>query len=447
MSLQDLPPELFERIVVLLSLPVIGSLRLGNRCLASKSTQDHFKAFFVTKSVEITEHRLEAFASITADDGLGSLLQTLTVINPVYNTLELAARLEDNIIRVAEVDDGGNFIELGEKELSEGELQGTKRDLNLLQQRRSEQLQSQQSGKLIRLLSQSLSNLASHGVVLCGIRLEVGVYRDDALTSLPPLYGGSWKYIWAATATLTHSVFASLAVSGLPIESINIFNSDRMLQCSLACNELGNTSYTSAALCSSLAHLVVLSLSISDTMVAQRADDFARSEDTRSPSNLSQRREYRPRDEVLEDAIDPANFTGLRNLLQACTSLAVLELVRYSLGFVDNRISPAHCRGILQVLVSTNLSCLREITLGGFDADERDLLDALQRCKSLQSLGLRCITLLSGTFRSILDYCTVQVRLETAELDSLFEPGMSFSSRHGLWTLALRPTDMRVIRG
>jgi hypothetical protein len=85
MSLQDLPPELTERVVDFLRLSGICSLRLTSRSLAVKTVQTRLKASFRRKSVEITEEGLRSFVAITGSVSvdLGCLLQDLTLIAPV----------------------------------------------------------------------------------------------------------------------------------------------------------------------------------------------------------------------------------------------------------------------------------------------------------------------------------------------------------------------------
>jgi hypothetical protein len=122
MSLQDLPPELAERIVVLLLLSDKSSLRLTNKCLALKSAQKHLKASFRTKRVEFTEQRLRLFVAVTASGSLGCLIQDLTIIAPVYNTLELTARIEGKTVKIVQLDENGRFHRMGWKDLTAEEM-------------------------------------------------------------------------------------------------------------------------------------------------------------------------------------------------------------------------------------------------------------------------------------------------------------------------------------
>jgi hypothetical protein len=122
MSLQDLPPELTERIVFLLLLSDKSSLRLTNKCLALKSAQKHLKASFRTKRVEFTEQRLRLFVAVTASGSLGCLIQDLTIIAPVYNTLELTARIEGKTVKIVQLDENGRFHRMGWKDLTAEEM-------------------------------------------------------------------------------------------------------------------------------------------------------------------------------------------------------------------------------------------------------------------------------------------------------------------------------------
>lgn len=422
MSLQDLPPELIGSIVVLLPLQDVCVLRLAGKQMASKATQKHFKAKFRTKHLEVTKSRLHLFRSLAESDGLVSLLKDLTLIEPVYNTHELEALLKDNMTDTAVLDDDGRFVEMGDKELTADELHSVERDLEVLRQKRKEQLEFQQCGEAVELLSQAFINLAKHGTKLHRIQTEVVVYRDDAVTQLMPLYGGSWKYIWSAAASLTSLLFSSLAISGLFTETLNLFNSSRMQRCSLSCNELSTVDYSSTGLRKSLARLEALSLNISDKVIVRSDKDKERSEDNRSPYDLSQRQGYRPKEEVLEEAKQEINFAGLLSLLETNNQLKELNLLRYTLHYVDNEVTHAHCRGILGALENASLPMLQKLTLQGFDITEHQLLSTLQAHRSLKTVSLRYIHLLEGSFHPILDYCTLEASIEEVELDSLFEP-------------------------
>lgn len=397
MSLQDLPPEITERVVVLLPLSDISSLRLTNKRLAWNAAQKHLKASFRAKRVELTEQRLRLFVAVTASDGLGCLLQDLTVVAPVYNTLELTARIGKKTAKVAELDENGRSCRMGRKYLTEEEVRQAELDLAILRRRHAEQLDFKRRGRDVELLSQAFSNLATHGASLRMLRTEVVAYKDDTTTPLLPLFGGSEYPIWTAAAYASHTLFASLANRDLSVRSMNLFNSMRMLRCSLSDDEFNSVDFTSGGLDMSVSHLAELSWSISDTIFDQNS---------RASSS--------------EDATKEFNFDGLRSLLRTCSSIRKLDLTYFTWKYGDS--TNAHCGGILRELGESNLLCLRHLTLHGFRVTEHELLTSLQGCGVLRSLSLRYIHLLDGKFKPILDYCTMDAAMEEVELDSLFEP-------------------------
>ena len=400
MSLQDLPPELTERVVVLLPLSDINSLRLSNKSLALKTAQKHLKASFRTKRIELTEQRLRSFVAVTASGGLGCLLQDLTLVAPVYNTSTLATRLELKAASFAKLDDDGRFVEREWRNVTDEDRRQIKLDLAVLQERLDEQLDLQHHQRDVELLSQALSNLAMHGASIRMLRTEVTIYEDDITTPLLPLFGGHEGPIWTSTGYLGRTLFTSLAACNLPIQNLNLFNSTRMQRCSLSINDLNNSSFATVGLNSSFGHLVELSLRVSDHHLVDHAHQSV--------------------DEGLsEKAIQEPNVVGLRSLLRACSFIQKLDLAHFSRVFVK-RENKQHGR-MLQVLGESRLRYLRCLTLQGFDFNEHELLTSLQSLGSLQSLSLRAIHLGDGSFKPIFDYCTMKAAMESLELDCLFE--------------------------
>lgn len=406
MSLQDLPPELTERVVVLLSLRDISSLRLTNKCLAIKTAQKHLKARFRTKRVELTEQRFRSFVAITAYGGLVCLLQDLTLVAPAYNTLELTARLKTKEAGAAKLDDEGRYIGHGRRDLTDEDLRQTELDLAVLQEKHAEQLDLQRRQKDVELLGLALSNLAAHGASLRVLRTEVEVYMDDTTTPLLPIFGGHEKPIWDASAHVSRTLFASLAACDLPIQTLDLFGDSRMIRCSLPCDELNGVDFASVRLGSSLGHLTGLSLRVSDRHVRDHTNRGIPEETTQE------------------------NFDGLRSLLRTCSSIQKLDLAHFSRVFV-RREHKQHVR-LLRVLGESSLRHLRCLTLQGLELSERELLTSLQGFGTLRSLSLRYICLTDGSFTPIFDYCTLEAAMERLELDSLSHRvnlGGSFESR------------------
>jgi hypothetical protein len=400
MSLQELPPELTERVVVLLPLPDISSLRLTNKCLALKTAQRHLKARFRTKRVELTEQRLRSFVAVTASGGLGCLLQDLTLVAPVYDTSELTRRLEAKSAMFAKLHDKGG-CDVRWRDLTEHELRQAEVDLGVLQNRLAEQLDLQRRQRDVELLGQALSNLAAHGASLRVLRTEVEVYKDDSTTPLMPIFGGHDKPIWASADHLGGMLLQSLAASDLPIQSLDLFNSSRMLRCTLSCSELNSVDFASVGLGSSLRQLSELSMRISDHHTI--ADETHQSSD----EALSGKETQEP------------NLDGLRSLLRTCSSIRTLDVTHFAKVFVK-RSNVRHGQ-ILRALGESRLQRLWCLTLQGFKVTEHELLTCLKGFGTLRSLTLRYIRLKDGSFKPVLDHCVIEAAMERVELDSLWE--------------------------
>lgn len=399
MSLQTLPPELIERIVVLLPLPDICSLRFANRPLASNTSQKHFKANFRTKRVKITEKQLSSFVAVTAFSGLGCLLQDLTLVAPVYNTLELSTRLEEKATDFVELDDDGRFAGREYRDMTEEELRQAGLDLVVLQERLATQLDMIRHQRDVELLSQAFSNLAANGASLHMLRVEVEIFKDDATTSLLPLFGGHWKPIWTLAAHASHTLFASLATCDLQIRGLNLFNSTRMLRCSLSCSEFNNVDFDSVRLGGSFGNLTELSLRVSDHIVNRGSDN-----------------------EILNKLTQVSDIEGMRSLLRTCPNIQKLDLAYFSMRYVDHTKTPGQF--ILQTLAESELSSLQTLMVQGFSTTGDQLLALLQRFNTLRSLSLRSIVLTQGDFQPMLDYCTMNANMEEVNIDSLFAPDL-----------------------
>jgi hypothetical protein len=399
MSLRALPSKLIERIVVLLPLSDICSLRLANRHLASNTAQKYFKASFRTKRVQITEKQLGSFVAVTAFGGLGCLLQDLTLVAPVYNTLELSARLEEKATDFVELDDDGQFAGREYRDMTEEELRQAGLDLVVLQERLATQLDMIRHQRDVELLSQAFSNLAANGASLHMLRLEVEIFKDDATTSLLPLFGGHWKPIWTSAAHASHTLFTSLANCDLQIRVLDLFNSTRMLRCSLSCSEFNNVDFAFVRLGGSFRHLTELSLRVSDHTVNRESYD-----------------------EILNKLTQVADFEGLRSLLRTCHNVQKLDLAHFSLRYVNN--SNTSSQGVLQTLAESELPSLQALALQGFRTTGDELVALLQKFKTLRSLSLRNIVLTQGGFQRMLDYCTMSANMEEVNMDSLFAPDL-----------------------
>lgn len=92
-TLDGLPVEIIEAIVTQLDLHGICCLRSTGLKIAAKASQGSFKVHFMSKSIKLSEGKLNDFVKLTQRDGLGCLLQNLTLIAHVPLLDELVGHL------------------------------------------------------------------------------------------------------------------------------------------------------------------------------------------------------------------------------------------------------------------------------------------------------------------------------------------------------------------
>lgn len=425
MSLEGLPPEAIECIVELLPLPDICSLRLTNRVLASKATQQHFKAYFRAK---VSPLGLRKLVIATESVGLqGSLLRQLTLIAPAYNLLELEACFKHKATSIPVWADDGTFEEIVSRDLSSDELQCTEHELQALRQLRNEHSDFVKRGDDVALLSQAFANLANHanhGAILQCICTEVAVDRIGSSTFLPPLYGGGWKSIWASAARGFKAIFASLANTGLPTQSLELFIGDQMQRCSLACDQLIDVDFSSGLMRACLGEISMLSMSISDKIIDQSTQDPMDIEDYCGTVDVESLGVFRPIEDIIFEAADESTFARLSSMLRRCCQLKELDISHFELDHSSPEVTLSQSQGILQAIRASRLINLRKVSLQGFDTSDTQLPLLLRSLPALQVLFLKCITLSEGSaWTRVLDHCTTKESgIAELDLDSLFEP-------------------------
>ena len=438
-NLEDCPNEVIESIVLLLGLSDIRSLRLSSRTLATKATQDHFKSYFRSKHVDITDSALRSFVNITRPGRPGCFVQHLVLVGVVNNTKLLESILhegeeeyeeEDEVEEEDEAEDENAVEEEEEEEEDEPKTEKqikAEQDLKILKQRQTDYEQLHESGTDVSLLSEAFSNIVANSKTgkLLSLSLEVVVYREDSEQRLSPLAGGSWRFIWKFAGDTFHTVMRSLAASSLSIEKLDIFNDRRLQRCSLACNELGSIDFDHKGLSISLASLKSLSLSFSEKIIFNSKRDAEQSRDPDENTAWDEVGEGRDEDDIKAEAADEGNFIGLAKLLQLCSQLENLELHQYLLG--QELVPPAdmyHERLLQRAAEMTPNMNVNRIELRGLYVREKDLLAFIQRT-GVRNLSMNNVVMSSGTFRSVFDYCTSDdAGLEKLYFDELFEQGL-----------------------
>lgn len=378
-SLENCSPEIIECIVVLLSLRDIRRLRLSCKSLAWKCSQHHFKSFFLLKHVELTDNALQAFADGIKAGGLPCLLQDLVLIgiaNEKHNGPDYAPK-----------------------------------DPSLLCQAFKGLATNEKIGKL-----RSLS-----------LRVEVDCENRGKQVPCTVIADFLWERVWKSAADTFQLTFRALAESGLPIESLDIFNGIRQQQCSLASDHFDKINWTEPGLATSLAHVRSLSISLSNRALKfyeDRDEDHAKDEETSEDEDEDETDASDPpeREEsvIRAEAEDEGNFKGLPKLFQLLTQLQSFEL-HYLHIHSFSELNLRHEKLLQCLAESETLPKLHSCSLCGISAREEDLLMFITRT-SVRDLSLKTVRLRSGSFRSIFDFCiSEKANMTRLYFDALYE--------------------------
>ncbi|KFY79367.1 hypothetical protein V499_01631 [Pseudogymnoascus sp. VKM F-103] len=360
--------DVINEIINYLEPDAIRNLRLSCKTLAIKSSSlYHVKALFQSKHVDLTEQALRACAEGTQAGGLCCLVEELTL---------------------SSIAGGGD----APRRTRQGRVQLWRKNKD-------------------SLLSQSFIALKRNGPTrrLASLSLEVAV-PPDLKARLQPADARAeydWRPVSEAAVDTFHTTFRALATSQLRTESLNMFNGPGQQRCSLPCNALSKVDWDDEGLTESLSSMRSLSISLSN-----RVSKFDEDEDghviTDNRTTRRSRRNHHNEEDV-SIAQDERNFTGLASLFQLLKNLKSFELHYFRLrGELQGLPLPmdwCHER-LLQHLVTLNsLPNLTRSTLRGIYATETDLLAFIKQTR-VSELSLENVTLSSGTFRSIFDYCT-----------------------------------------
>lgn len=435
LHLTDLANEIIESIVVLLHLSDICNLRLTSRLVAIKVTQDHIKSFYRSKTIDLTRPSLEAFVAATQSGLLGCLVQHVTLTGIANNPKGLESILRKKSRPV--VDRNGPIFMSTEERCSAEELAKAERDLETINRRRREHQQLRESEQDVTLLTKAFENIASNGKDgLRSISLEVAMYRDDADEHQRPVGGMGWKYNWQAAADAFKASMPALAASGLQVQTLNLFNPENFLRCSIASNELSALDFDDPGVQSCLQSIKSLSISLSDRIIDETDKALQRTGDPGDEVDWSVPAQNRPIEELRAEAADEKNFFGLARLVSLCTNLEELDLHYFNLAISVLSSEDAKDEVVLQRLTQVSKGCLpkmKKCRMRGFHVWEKDLLAFLRQSPNLQDLTLDNMMLTADeshdddnqpSYASIFGHCTKPSSgLQKLFFDDLFERG------------------------
>ncbi|KAJ3460618.1 hypothetical protein MRS44_011485 [Fusarium solani] len=348
-SLETLPTEVIELIVRLLPLKDIRSLRLACKALSDKSSESHFKTFFYTQHVVMTADALQELTVNVQAGGFRSCVRRLCLVG-----------------------------------VADKEAERTQ----------TSQLDPRQE-EMTSLLTQAYNGLAKpHSVDgLLSLSLELRINNNlpnNVLRAATHL--AQSRTAWQCAIELFDQSLRALAASNLKLKHLNIFNGPNMEECSLPSEQLNMINWSDPGLADSLSTLTSLSVNICTRVLFKNLRDP--SDDGLVGRGLG----------IIEAAQwqEERNFDGLAKVLAACPRLEDLDL-RYRK--IATRV-PYHDWEVLQrVARLQTLPVLNRLSISGFTANSPDLLNILERTKP-RELSLGPITLETGTFHSIFDYCS-----------------------------------------
>ncbi|KAL5342673.1 hypothetical protein BJX70DRAFT_394508 [Aspergillus crustosus] len=294
--------------------------------------------------------------------------------------------------------------------------------LEILEKRRSDFQQLLNSGELVRLVR--FHNIASNGVTgkLNLLSLEVVVYREDTTRKLATLVGGNWRLIWQSATETLQTVSAALQESGLEVDHLDLFNAPGFQRCSIASNKLSQIDFHTKRLSKTLTSHKSLSISVSDRIIDFTPQHAQESGDPRDDIDFTDRDNDKPTEVVTAEAQDEQNFTGIASLIAACPGLKRLHVHQYLVNFRRiPQVGYPNERLLQCVFALDTLPLLEELTLRGVYVHEPDLL-AFINMMPLRKLSLEFMTMVSGKYRSILDYSNTKTStLGSVYLDELRE--------------------------
>ncbi|EGP84667.1 unnamed protein product [Zymoseptoria tritici ST99CH_3D1] len=391
--LDQLPPELFHRVTDQLELPDIKNLRLINRALEHIVTDDNFRSLFVSKRVELTRRNLEKFAWITEHSPLGCLLQNLTLVGVVYDPGHLLMLSEGNKYQA---------LSYSNDQMDQMQSSLTK-ELDSLNQRRTEQDKFHHSGKDAGLLSTALRNLAKQNPTgLHSLSTKISIYRYDGSASLTPNEAQCWIWIHEAAKCTFLLAMKCLRYSRISVRSLDIFHAKpASMRCGLPRDTLTQVGWPSPEMYQWTA-LRQLSICLSDPLPVQSEQDM----ETGGSFSIMHQSRVPDTDLMASSDLlgDELHLQSLATMLTACPNLEVLEISGFRFDEEEwMHYSLQHVRDAAMVFFARFLSLmrplkqLRRLRLAGLRLTEQDLVGLIRNHgATLRDLELEHIVFVEG---------------------------------------------------
>lgn len=429
-SLQSLPIELIERVVVLLQISEVSTLRLVCSELRDKASQGCYLALFTHRNVDLTEPGLDGLTNALNTSELARKLRNLTLIGLCY-----APQIDGKWVPKAigswepptqtfwsrkHCPSKQTRRKKSKKKLPEDLLQHRKdlADLKLLQAKHHWNVENGRYVDLLKAVFVAIKEkTVGHGLESLKLSFMVQTWLDfrntpDAL---------QWRCASSEGALLLSTTLDALAGSQLPVKHFDAFSAAR--QCNIALTELAAYLKRNSPISIRPFGSQVQSLAINFTPAPLEGTDLL------TCCECNNRRFRRPNVPAIchfhqfefEDENDSscAYTNSLALLLSNFTNLVTLHLHEYeAAGLSENPTAT------FDHLSSTlTLPKLRHCTLRGLNVPDTALLTFLRHHPHLHTLYLDNINLTQGRWTRILsDLQSKLPNLTLLTLHDLYEP-------------------------
>ncbi|KAK4501476.1 hypothetical protein PRZ48_007285 [Zasmidium cellare] len=430
--LESLSNEIFEWVVSYLNLDDIRNLRLASRSTAYKGSQDTFKSFFKSKHVDLTRTDLSSFVRLTSQNGLGCLVEDLSLVGIVYNPFALQ-NLVKNGYRYATKDEIARDRQLQGRPIpcNEAEISKAEEDLQMMTRSRKEDEELQRQALDLALLREAFTTLAAnkaHG--LKRLSLQVMVYREDMTTKLPASEVKCWKWVFETASRMFNLVVSSLHDTGLHVQAFDVFHrKPDSLACSLPREALDPFDFTTPTFGLVFSRLRSLFISLTGPIVVE--DEYEAQSCGDPEQNLEfklrgQKRDLAP----LRDRIaDTTSHKSFAKMLELCRELSALDLSGYHFPTSSTELINAsrtmRAQYIHYLSRMVPLPRLRRFRLAGLNFNVRELVTFLQNHgTTLREVELNNVSINQESFEPILSCLSgSQMDLEIIRLEDLWQSG------------------------
>ncbi len=344
---------------------------------------------------------------------LASAVQSLTIVATYYDT-EFLREVLDTKHPYKEYA-FGPVISVGDP-CSEAELAETAANVDILEQRKGDQVNAARSGSDLVVLTAVLRKASN----LRKVTLEAGMYRHPETRLAVSKARNLWPRVWEKATHVYLITMLAIAQSRPAIEELHVYGGR------WGCSVLGYDVHASVPLLktrgieTALANLRILSMNCTTRLLDAIRPCSGRTVSMHPPSSLTESDQ-----QFVSSAVDNEMYSGPARLLTLCPNLEELELIHYQVhcpswcphgGTLD--YEAGYEKVFAQIAQAVQLPRLLKCKLRGQAFSEYAIIRFLKNSPLLKHLELRLVNLKGlGAWCNIFEQCR---RLETLVLRQLY---------------------------